>query len=314
MDPMSRVSVNASHPAVTAARQRGKAAMARETPPTRTSPCQLAKKAASTTATTARSAGLARSGASSLARTAFARSTSSMGSESAIGGIVNIPTAAKPPLNEASEDEDEDEDDDDVSEIIIGNLFPPKGPGVAEAGGVGVGDEYGEDGEEEGGGDDDDIDFPYADDADSVPDAEVNKYPFLERLRHYMDGNKISNANRKCVEWAILFKVGTLVRNMDTMRTADMEASIFGKYVNIVHDIEDEHFESGSVRAKMLHRFKSGKKDLSGRNLLRKWKSETADFRSFWYKFPGVRRMSDLPSGSNQIKHMKKPYIALGEG
>ena len=37
MDP-SRVSVNSSHPAVTAVRQRGKAAMARETPPTRTSP------------------------------------------------------------------------------------------------------------------------------------------------------------------------------------------------------------------------------------------------------------------------------------
>jgi hypothetical protein len=75
MDP-SRVSVNSSHPTVTAARQRGKA-------PTRTSPRQLAKKkAASTTATTtARSASLARSGASSsLARTALlARSNRSMG-------------------------------------------------------------------------------------------------------------------------------------------------------------------------------------------------------------------------------------------
>ena len=297
MDP-SRVSVNSSHPAVTAARQRGKASMARETPPTRTSPRQLAKKAASTTATTARSTGLARSGASSLARTALARSNRSVGSpESATLGILNIPTAAELPLNEASEeDEDEDEDNDNVSAINTGNLFPPN--------------------EEEGGGDDDDsdfpdnLDFPNDDDTNSVPDAEINKYSFLERLRHYMDGNKISDANRKCVEWAILFEVGTLVRNMDTMRTADMEASIFGKYVNIVNDIEDEHFESDSVRAKMLHRFKSGKKDLSGRSLLRKWKSETADFRSFWYKFPGVRRMSDLPSGSNQIKHMKKPYIA----
>ena len=131
MDPMSRVSVNASHPAVTAARQRGKAAMARETPPTCTSPPRLTKKAASTTA---RSAGLARSGASSLARTASAHSTSSMGSERAIGSILNIPAAAQPPRNEASEDEDED-DHDDVSEIIIGNLFPPNGPGVADAGG-----------------------------------------------------------------------------------------------------------------------------------------------------------------------------------
>jgi hypothetical protein len=83
----------------------------------------------------------------------------------------------------------------------------------------------------------------------SVPDAEVNTYSFLERLRHYMDGYIISDANRKCVEWTILFKVGTLVRNMDTMRTVDMEAGIFGKYVNIVRDIEDKHFESDSVRA-----------------------------------------------------------------
>ncbi len=78
MDPMSHVSVNASHPAVTAAcRRSGKAAMVRETPPTRTSPPRLAKA----NSTTARCAGLARSGASSLARTgaASARSTSSSG-------------------------------------------------------------------------------------------------------------------------------------------------------------------------------------------------------------------------------------------
>jgi hypothetical protein len=96
-----------------------------------------------------------------------------------------------------------------------------------------------------------------------------------------MHGNKISEANRKCVEWTILFEVGTLVHNMDTMRTADMYDRIFGKYVNIVHDIEDEHSETDSVRTKMLHMFKAGKQDLCGRNLLRKRKSETADIRSF---------------------------------
>ena len=42
------------------------------------------------------------------------------------------------------------------------------------------------------------------------------------------------------------------MRNMDTMWTADMEARIFGKYANIVCDIEDEHFETNSVRTKML--------------------------------------------------------------
>ena len=43
MDP-SRVSVSSSYPAVTAACQRGKAAMARETPPTRTSPRQRGQR------------------------------------------------------------------------------------------------------------------------------------------------------------------------------------------------------------------------------------------------------------------------------
>ncbi len=143
MDPMSRVSVDTTHPAVTAVHRRScKAATARETPPTRTSPPRLAKAKS----TTAHSAGLARSGASTLARSgaASARSTSSMmGSESASGSYLNLLAAAKPPQYEASEDKDEDEDDDDVSAIIIGNLFPPNDPGVAEAGGGGVGDGMG---------------------------------------------------------------------------------------------------------------------------------------------------------------------------
>jgi hypothetical protein len=233
MDPMPHVSVDATHPAVTVVCQRsGKAVVERQTPPTRTSPPRLAKAIT----TTARSTGLARSGASLAARTGAALAHSSMRLASVSGSNINplviVADVAVPPLSDVlSEDEDEDDDDDDRSEMIFGNLFP-QGSGV-EGSDCG-GDEYGE---EEGSGDDDDIDFPNTDDGESVPDAEVNKYSFLERLHHYMDGNKISNANRKCVEWAILFEVGTLVRNMDTMRTADMEATIFNKYVNIVRDI-----------------------------------------------------------------------------
>ena len=110
--------------------------------------------------------------------------------------------------------EDEDKDNNDSSAMITGNLSVD-GSGVE---GGGCDDEYG--GEEDNG--DDDLDFSNPDDVDSVPDAEVNKYSFLERLRHNMQGNKISGTNRTCVEWTILFEVGTLVHNMDTMRTADM--------------------------------------------------------------------------------------------
>ena len=175
MDSMPHVSVNATHPAVTAACWRsGKAAKVRETPPTHTSPPCLANAIS----ITARSAGFARSGAS-LACTGAALGRSSMGSASVSGSnlnpLVGVADVAKPQLSDVSKDEDKD-DDDDSSEMIIGNLFPHS-PGVG-GGGCG-GDEYGE---EEGGGEDNDIDFPNTDDADSVPDAEVNKYSFLEHL------------------------------------------------------------------------------------------------------------------------------------
>ena len=176
MDPMPRMSVDVTHPAVTAARRRsGKAATERQTPQTRTSPPHLVKAISAI----ACSAGLARRGASLAAHTDAALACSSMGSASVSGSnlnpLVGVTDVAEPPLSDVSEDEDKD-DDDDSSEMIIGNLFP-HGPGVG-GGGCG-GDEYGE---EEGGGEDNDIDFPNTNDADSVPDAEVNKYSFLEHL------------------------------------------------------------------------------------------------------------------------------------
>jgi hypothetical protein len=156
MDPMSRVSVDATHPAVTAAHRRSdKAATERQTPPTCTSPPRLAKAISAT----AHSAGLAHSSASLAARTGAALARSSMGSASVSGSYINplvgVADVAVPPLsNVLNEDEDEDDDDNVSSEMIIGNLFP-QGSGV-EGGDCG-GDEYGE---EEGGGDDNDIDFP----------------------------------------------------------------------------------------------------------------------------------------------------------
>jgi hypothetical protein len=130
MDPMPRVSVNTTHPAVTAARRRsGKAATERETPPTHTSPPRLAKAISAT----ACSAGLARSGASLAARTGAASALSSTGSASVSGSYLNplvgVADVAVPPLSDVSDDEDEDDDDDDSSEMIIGNLIP-RGSGV----------------------------------------------------------------------------------------------------------------------------------------------------------------------------------------
>ncbi len=113
MDPsMPRVSVDATHPVVTAARRHsGKGATERETPPTRKSPPRLAKAILSATS---RSAGLARSSAS-LARTGAASARSSMGSSSVSSGsnlnpLVGVADVAVPHLSDVSKEEDEDDD------------------------------------------------------------------------------------------------------------------------------------------------------------------------------------------------------------
>ena len=43
-------------------------------------------------------------------------------------------------------------------------------------------------------------DFEDDDDVFLATDNEVSKYPFVERLRHYMEGNYIGESNRKSVE------------------------------------------------------------------------------------------------------------------
>ena len=79
MDPLPRVSVDATHPALTVCRCSGKAEKEPETPQTRTSPPRLAKAISATTCSTG------------LARAALARS---MGSASASGSVFNPPHTA----------------------------------------------------------------------------------------------------------------------------------------------------------------------------------------------------------------------------
>ncbi len=54
--------------------------------------------------------------------------------------------------------------------------------------------------------DEDELDKPV-----DLCDKQVSKFTFLERLAHYMDGNTISNRNRKAVKLAIFAKAVTYV-------------------------------------------------------------------------------------------------------
>ena len=66
---------------------------------------------------------------------------------------------------------------------------------------------------------------------ESPTDNEVSKYSFFARLMHYMDGNKISEANRAAVEVCILVEAGAAVRSMDPMKKEKKEKAFFNKYM-----------------------------------------------------------------------------------
>jgi hypothetical protein len=96
---------------------------------------------------------------------------------------------------------------------------------------------------------------------------------------------------------------------MDPMKKLKRSEVLLSKYMNIINDIEDVHFEDDSVQADTLNGYKGAKKELLGPNLLRKLDAEMRDVRKFAAKFPGFNNPSELPSGTTQLRHMKKPVI-----
>jgi len=144
---------------------------------------------------------------------------------------------------------------------------------------------------------------------ESSTDNEVSKYSFFARLMHYMDGNKISKANRAAVEVCILVEAGAAVRSMDPMKKEKKEKAFFKKYMGILDKIEDDQFENDSICEAMRCRYKKAKLDNNTTRLLRKYGSDLTELRNFAKKLPGVGSLSELPSGSNQLRHMKMTLV-----
>jgi hypothetical protein len=144
----------------------------------------------------------------------------------------------------------------------------------------------------------------------SLPtDNEVGKYSFYSCLSHYMEGHKIGKSNRASVELCILSEAGAFVCNMDPMKKDKKEKAFFEKYVSIIDEIEDKEFKYASVRNNMRRRYKGAKKDSIWQSLWRKYETELTDLRSFAKKNPGIGNLAELPSGSTQLRHMKKPLV-----
>ena len=124
-----------------------------------------------------------------------------------------------------------------------------------------------------------------------------------------MDGNKITEANRAAVEVCISVEAGAAVRSMDPMKKEKKENAFYNKYMGILDEIEDDQFHDESVRDAMRRRYEKAKMDNNPARLWRKYESDMTEIRNFAKKLPGVGSLSELPSGSNQLRHMKMPLV-----
>ena len=234
---------------------------------------------------------------------------------------VPSPPPAAAPLQTLEEEEvddlsvlelDDDNDDDDKSEGE--ELMSDEEVGLGEAQGefgdiadcaVGVNIDFGSARNAE-------IDLSESDESTSisVTDAEATKYPFHERVRHYMEGKQIDNSNRVAVEVCIFVEVGTLIKDLEAMKIPVMEELFYNKYLRIVRSIPDERFARIELRSSMLEKYGGAKKPNTGRSLLRKYKTYVGEIRKFALHFPGIKSMSKLPSGTTQLSQMKGPVVA----
>ncbi len=137
----------------------------------------------------------------------------------------------------------------------------------------------------------------------------LSKYSFFDHLAHYLEGNKISEANHAAVELCIFVEAGAAVCGMNAMYKQKKEAAFFSKYMEVLDKIKDNQFVSEDIRDAMHRRYKAAKADNTGKSLWRKYESELMLIRIFSKKIPRVGSLSKLPSGSNQLKHMKMPLI-----
>ena len=87
------------------------------------------------------------------------------------------------------------------------------------------------------------------------------------------------------------------------------ESVFFQRYMSILDEIDDDMFVHENIRANMRIKYKNAKKENSGQSLWRKYETELTEIRNFAKKIPGVGSLSELPSGSNQLRHMKMPLV-----
>jgi hypothetical protein len=147
---------------------------------------------------------------------------------------------------------------------------------------------------------------------DIKTDLEVSKFSFFERLDHYMERCWIIEGSRRAVEVMIMVEAGSIVRELGKMTKKSRENTFHQEYLALISEILSEHFKEDGVSEHMKLRFKGMRKGsvMTATNLLRKYEGELTLLKKFAYKFPGFGNSSTLPSGTAQLKQLRRPFVA----
>ena len=107
-------------------------------------------------------------------------------------------------------------------------------------------------------------------------DLEVSKYPFVDRLIHYMERYPICKENLCSVELAVMVEAGLIVREMGTMTKEKRKQAFYQEYISLLSEIPSERFLADGVHVIMQTRFKGMRKggDMNPANLMHKYESE----------------------------------------
>ncbi len=94
------------------------------------------------------------------------------------------------------------------------------------------------------------------------------------------------------------------------MKKEERERLFLSEHMNNFRTIPDSNFESAGICTKMLCYFKGAcQKEMDGGQMWRYYENELNEVNKFAYKFLGVGNISQLPSGTNQLRQMRRSMV-----
>lgn len=145
---------------------------------------------------------------------------------------------------------------------------------------------------------------------DPAFDHTAQGFPFGERLRHTLRGQKISKKIRTPVEMAVLCEAyRVIIEEKGAMKAEHQHSFLASMYSQIIDHLKDDWFESSSLKQDMMRRRKGSAKDatLDGNNLKRQYGEMRSSIRKMHGDFPD--NFADIPSGK-QLHQLIDDYIA----